>query len=209
MLPTTQHSLARGHRVREFVCAYRTLRDDQGQAVRLPTKALSDPRIAVATLAPLLASETVGVACLRGAGDTKTGMWVMMVVNGINVVVSWALAIGALGLPRWELRGVALGTAVGEGTGGLIVLALLARGRSGLKSLPDELIPFHYNDCSEGCPSVLVPRDPVIHEPQYRNPHSRPTWKARLLAATTRNVCSMTDRDSRPLYGRISIRQRG
>ena len=37
MSPTTHDSLARGHRVREFVCAYRTLRDDQGQAVRLPT----------------------------------------------------------------------------------------------------------------------------------------------------------------------------
>ena len=67
MSPTSHDSLARGHRVREFVCAYRTLRDDQGQAVRLPTKALSDPRIAAATLAPLLASETVevfAVACL-------------------------------------------------------------------------------------------------------------------------------------------------
>jgi hypothetical protein len=67
MSPITHDSLARGHRVREFVCAYRTLRDDQGQPVRLPTKALSDPRIAAATLAPLLASETVevfAVACL-------------------------------------------------------------------------------------------------------------------------------------------------
>ena len=67
MSPTTHDSLARGHRVREFVCAYRTLRDDQGQAVRLPTLALSDPRIAAATLAPLLANEAVevfAVACL-------------------------------------------------------------------------------------------------------------------------------------------------
>ena len=67
MSPTTHDSLARGHRVREFVCAYRTLRDDQGHAVKLPTKALSDPRIAAVTLAPLLASETVevfAVACL-------------------------------------------------------------------------------------------------------------------------------------------------
>ena len=67
MSPTSHDSLARGHRVREFVCAYRTLRNDEGQPVRLPTKALSDPRIAAATLAPLLASETVevfAVACL-------------------------------------------------------------------------------------------------------------------------------------------------
>ena len=67
MSPVTHDSLARGHRVREFVCTYRTLRDDQGQTVRLPTLALSDPRVAAATLAPLLAGETVevfAVACL-------------------------------------------------------------------------------------------------------------------------------------------------
>ena len=67
MSPTPHDSLARGHRVRELVCTYRTLRDDQGHAVRLPTQALSEPRIAAATLAPLLASETVevfAVACL-------------------------------------------------------------------------------------------------------------------------------------------------
>jgi DNA repair protein RadC len=64
---TSSNSVARGHRVREFVCTYRTLRDDQGHSVRLAAQALSDPRIAAATLAPLLASETVevfAVACL-------------------------------------------------------------------------------------------------------------------------------------------------
>ena len=67
MLHIPHDSLQRGHRVREFVCTYRTLRDDQGQIVRLPTLALSDPRIAAATLAPLLANEAVevfAVACL-------------------------------------------------------------------------------------------------------------------------------------------------
>ena len=64
---TSANSVARGHRVREFVCTYRTLRDDEGQAVRLPSEALSDPRTAAVTLAPLLANETVevfAVACL-------------------------------------------------------------------------------------------------------------------------------------------------
>ena len=67
MLTAVHRLSARGHRVREFVCTYRTLRDDTGQTVRLPTLALSDPRIAAATLAPLLAGEAVevfAVACL-------------------------------------------------------------------------------------------------------------------------------------------------
>ena len=61
MPSTSSDSPPRRHRVREFVCTYRTLRDDQGQTVRLPTLALSDPRIAAETLAPLLAGETVEV----------------------------------------------------------------------------------------------------------------------------------------------------
>jgi DNA repair protein RadC len=67
MLPVTDQSPARGHRVREFICTYRTLRDDQGQAVRLPTLTLTDPRIAARILGPLLAGEIVevfAVACL-------------------------------------------------------------------------------------------------------------------------------------------------
>jgi DNA repair protein RadC len=67
MLPVPHESLTRGHRVREFVCTYRTLRDDQGRTVRVPSVPLSNPRIAAETLAPLLAGEAVevfAVACL-------------------------------------------------------------------------------------------------------------------------------------------------
>jgi DNA repair protein RadC len=67
MLHSPNDCAGRGHRVREFVCTYRTLRDDEGQAVRVSTLALSDPRTAAATLGPLLANEAVevfAVACL-------------------------------------------------------------------------------------------------------------------------------------------------
>jgi putative MATE family efflux protein len=86
----------------------------------------------VLTVTPLLACTTVGVACLRGAGDTRTGMWVMILVNAINVALSWSLVRGLGPLPRLGFSGIATGTAVGEGVGGLVVLALLSRGRSGL-----------------------------------------------------------------------------
>lgn len=52
---------SRGHRVREFVGAYRTLRNEHGQPVRLSTLALSEPRIAAAALAPLLEHEAVEI----------------------------------------------------------------------------------------------------------------------------------------------------
>jgi putative MATE family efflux protein len=90
---------------------------------------------------PLVTSLTAGVACLRGAGDTRTGMWVMMVVNVINVAVSWSLVMGFGPLPRLGLKGVAAGTAIGEATGGLIVLYVLACGRSGLNLRRQHLVP--------------------------------------------------------------------
>jgi putative MATE family efflux protein len=86
----------------------------------------------ILTITPLLACTTVGVACLRGAGDTRTGMWVMALVNAVNVGLSWSLVRGYGPLPALGLPGVALGTACAEGLGGLVALAVLARGRSGL-----------------------------------------------------------------------------
>jgi hypothetical protein len=67
MLLSTHADHDRRHRVREFVCSYRTLRDDEGQAVHPPAVPLSDPKVAARTLAPLLAGEPVevfAVACL-------------------------------------------------------------------------------------------------------------------------------------------------
>src|SRR4029077_4882195 len=45
----------RGHRVRELVCAYRSLRDNDGRVVDVPTVVLKDPRPAAAVLSPLIA----------------------------------------------------------------------------------------------------------------------------------------------------------
>jgi putative MATE family efflux protein len=82
--------------------------------------------------APLLACQVVGVACLRGTGDTKAGMWVMALVNTMNVALSWALVRGVGPLPSLGLAGIGIGTACGEVVGGIVVLGLLARGRAGL-----------------------------------------------------------------------------
>jgi putative MATE family efflux protein len=83
--------------------------------------------------APLLACTAAGVACLRGVGDTRTGMWVMILVNLVNVGLSWLLVRGLGPVPKLGFPGIAIGTATGEVVGGLAVLAALARGRSGLK----------------------------------------------------------------------------
>ncbi|MGC8826064.1 MAG: MATE family efflux transporter, partial [Anaerolineae bacterium] len=74
----------------------------------------------------------IGNACLRGAGDTRTPLWVMLIVNGINIVVAWVLVNGLLGFPRLGVAGSATGAMLGRLVGGLLVIFLLWRGRSGL-----------------------------------------------------------------------------
>jgi putative MATE family efflux protein len=75
----------------------------------------------------------VGNACLRGAGDTRTTMMVMGIVNVLNIAVAWTAINGPFGLPKLGVAGSALGAAVGRAAGGLLVVIILLKGRSGLK----------------------------------------------------------------------------
>jgi putative MATE family efflux protein len=80
-----------------------------------------------------MATWTVGVSCLRAAGDTVTGLMIMAAVNAVNIAVSWALVVGVGPIPSQGLRGIAIGTVTGNIVGSLLILGLLLRGRSGLK----------------------------------------------------------------------------
>ncbi|MEK6238776.1 MAG: MATE family efflux transporter [Planctomycetales bacterium] len=82
---------------------------------------------------PMIMVEAVGIACLRGVGDTRAGLWIMGAVNVVNVTVSWSLVQGWGPFPRLGWDGVPLGTACGHLVGGLMVLAFLLKGRSGLR----------------------------------------------------------------------------
>jgi len=86
----------------------------------------------VASSFALIGVLLVGNAALRGAGDTRSPLLVMLVVNVINVAVAWPLTRGAFGLPALGVVGSGLGAASGQIFGGLMVLALLARGRGPL-----------------------------------------------------------------------------
>ncbi|MFH1567208.1 MAG: MATE family efflux transporter [Gemmatimonadota bacterium] len=75
----------------------------------------------------------IGNACMRGAGDARTPLLVMAVVNAVNVVLAWVLVRGAGPVPALGLRGAALGDVTGRVAGGVLVVLLLARGRAGLR----------------------------------------------------------------------------
>ncbi len=80
-------------------------------------------------------------AAMRGAGDTRTPLRIMFIVNGINIVVAWSLINGAFGLPRMGVTGSALGAATARLAGGILAVGTLARGRGALRLGLDSLRP--------------------------------------------------------------------
>jgi putative MATE family efflux protein len=107
------------------------------ELLRLPGHAAD---LAVAYLRPLFwllpfqMIEVAGIACLAGAGDTRTGMWVLGGVAVVNLPLAWGFfhGLGPL-LPPLGFPGIAVGTAVTHLIGALLVLAVLWRGRAGLR----------------------------------------------------------------------------
>ncbi len=103
--------------------------------------------VAIQFLRPLLGLlvfqvlEQAGVACLIGAGDTRTGPLVSALVALINFPLAWGLLHGYGPIPKLGFTGVAYGTALSHMIGSFVVLAVLARGRYGLKLRFSQLIP--------------------------------------------------------------------
>jgi putative MATE family efflux protein len=82
---------------------------------------------------PLIMIEQVGSACLRGAGDTVSGMAARVVVNAVDIVLSAALVIGWGPFPDLGWNGLAIGSACGHAVGGVIILWRLWQGGGGLR----------------------------------------------------------------------------
>ena len=95
-------------------------------------------------LAILLAfqiTESACVACLVGAGDTRTGLYVLGGVAILNVPLAWGLCFGVGPIPGLGFVGIALGTGLSHMIGCIVVLILLARGRFGLKLHLADIVP--------------------------------------------------------------------
>ena len=76
--------------------------------------------------------QAAGIACLVGAGDTRTGLWVTMGVAIVNIPLAWGFCLGLGPLPELGFAGIAWGTAISYTLGGSAVLLVLARGKMGL-----------------------------------------------------------------------------
>lgn len=63
----------------------------------------------------------------RGIGDTKTPMKIGIAINLINIILNYGLIYGNFGLPRLEVQGSAIGSAIAGLSGGLIYVVLFFR----------------------------------------------------------------------------------
>jgi putative MATE family efflux protein len=73
-----------------------------------------------------------GLACLVGAGDTRTGPIVLSTVALVNIPLAWVCFHGLGPIRGMGFFGIGLGTALSHSIGCLIVVAVLLRGRYGL-----------------------------------------------------------------------------
>ncbi len=86
----------------------------------------------IAPAIPFIMVEQVGTACLRGAGDTYSGMLARVVLNLVDMTLSAALVTGLGPLPNLGWDGLAIGSAAGHTIGGAIILVRLVRGGGGV-----------------------------------------------------------------------------
>jgi putative MATE family efflux protein len=88
----------------------------------------------------LLVLTKVGAGILRGAGDTRTPMFVAICGNTINAVGDYVLIFGLLGFPRLGVRGAAIATLVANLAGGILTLIALFHKRSKLPIRVQDLL---------------------------------------------------------------------
>jgi putative MATE family efflux protein len=75
----------------------------------------------------------VGSAALRGTGDMRTPLYVLGIVNLLNMVVSSTLVFGLGPVEPWGIDGIVTATVTARICGGLLMVGVLARGVHELK----------------------------------------------------------------------------
>jgi putative MATE family efflux protein len=80
-------------------------------------------------------------SCRRGGGDTLTPAIVMVIVDLVNMVASFALTRGWWGLPVMGFAGIAGGTAIAYVTGGVLDFLVIWFGTSGARLYIHRMAP--------------------------------------------------------------------
>lgn len=90
-----------------------------------------------------------GAAALRGTGQMRVPMVILAIVNLFNMLVTtllsgvgpaeWLFLSDRLGLPKWGVDGIAIGTVAARVVGSVLILVVLSRGQFQIKLLLNEV----------------------------------------------------------------------
>lgn len=83
---------------------------------------------------PFLVIMSVVSAAFQGFGNTKTPMYIALVMNIINIICGYVLIFGIFGVTGLGIRGAALALVISQMSGAAIGLILLYRKKNGLFS---------------------------------------------------------------------------
>jgi putative MATE family efflux protein len=97
--------------------------------------------IPVSILLVFQITESVCIACLAGAGDTRTGLKILGLVAVLNIPLAWLLCFGIGPWNGLGFVGIAWGTGLSHVVGCVVLLLVLVRGKSGLRLHGHDLLP--------------------------------------------------------------------
>jgi putative MATE family efflux protein len=94
---------------------------------------------------PFIAIEQIANGILRGAGDTKTPMYISMFMNVINIILGYILIYGvhSLYIPSLGIMGAAIAIAIARMIGAILIIIILFRGSKIIKI--KKLFPFKFD----------------------------------------------------------------
>jgi putative MATE family efflux protein len=94
---------------------------------------------------PFVAIEQIANGILRGAGDTKTPMYISIFMNVINIILGYILIYGvnSLYIPSFGIMGAAIAIAIARLIGTILILIILFRGSKIIKIR--KLYPFKFD----------------------------------------------------------------
>lgn len=94
---------------------------------------------------PFIAIEQIANGILRGAGDTKTPMYISMFMNVINIILGYILIYGihSLYVPSLGIMGAALAIAIARMIGAVLIMIILFRGSKIIKI--KKVFPFKFD----------------------------------------------------------------
>jgi putative MATE family efflux protein len=88
----------------------------------------------------------VMTGAMRATGDTRTPMYITLIMNVINIVLAATLIFGFGPIPSLRIAGAGAATAVARAAGSLMALYVMSRGMSRLRVTLRDMIVWNWED---------------------------------------------------------------